>query len=80
MNRLCCSVQLMVAIAGFDSAAAALAQTTRQPRDVHVVVVVFDGLRPDSMAEQDMPNLYAPSGRRGHGSPGIIRFIPRRPR
>src|ERR1700677_957227 len=58
MNRLCCFWLLAVAIAIFGPAPA-LAQVTRPTRDVHVVVVVFDGLRPDSVTEQDMPNLYA---------------------
>lgn len=36
-----------------------LAQSARPARGAHIVVVVFDGLRPDSVTEQDMPNLYA---------------------
>ncbi len=58
MTRLCCFWLLAAAIACFGPAAA-LGQATRPARDVHVVVVVFDGLRPDSVTEQDMPNLYA---------------------
>ncbi len=58
MTRLCCFWLLAGAIACFGPAAA-LGQGTRPARDVHVVVVVFDGLRPDSVTEQDMPNLYA---------------------
>jgi arylsulfatase A-like enzyme len=34
-------------------------QSTRPARGVLVVMVVFDGLRADSVTERDMPNLYA---------------------
>jgi arylsulfatase A-like enzyme len=37
----------------------ARAQTAQPARERHIVVVVFDGLRADSVTEQDMPNLYA---------------------
>src|SRR5688572_9132781 len=30
-----------------------------QPKDIRTLVVFFDGLRPDYITEQDMPNLYA---------------------
>ncbi len=58
MIRFCCFWLLVFAIVGLG-AAPVLAQAPAPARDVHVVVVVFDGLRPDSVTEQDMPNLYA---------------------
>jgi arylsulfatase A-like enzyme len=48
----------LLAVAGL-SARPAPAQSPRPARDVHVVVVVFDGLRADSVTERDMPNLSA---------------------
>jgi predicted AlkP superfamily pyrophosphatase or phosphodiesterase len=47
---------LATALGGSESA---LAQAARPAPGAHIVVVVFDGLRPDSVTEQDMPNLYA---------------------
>ena len=41
---------LLLSAAGFAAEA--------QPRAKHVVVIVFDGLRPDSVTEADMPTLY----------------------
>jgi predicted AlkP superfamily pyrophosphatase or phosphodiesterase len=58
-NLKICQLGLILLVVAALGPTSALAQSTRPTRDVHIVVVVFDGLRPDSVTEQDMPNLYA---------------------
>ncbi len=53
------AVQFILSVAAAIGSTPALAQSVQPPRGVHIVVVVFDGLRADSVTEQDMPNLYA---------------------
>jgi len=50
---LCCACWLVLGISGFASALAA----TPSP-DRHVVVVVWDGMRPDFVSEQNTPALW----------------------
>jgi predicted AlkP superfamily pyrophosphatase or phosphodiesterase len=59
-RRICTTLTLFAPLAtAFCASESALAQSAPPARGTHVVVVVFDGLRPDSVTEQDMPNLYA---------------------
>jgi arylsulfatase A-like enzyme len=53
------AIKLSLLVMAVFSAPPAPGQSPRPSRDVHIVVVVFDGLRPDSVTERDMPNLYA---------------------
>jgi arylsulfatase A-like enzyme len=46
---------------------AAPAQANKEARQVHTLVVFFDGLRPDYITEAAMPNLYAFSKRACYG-------------
>jgi hypothetical protein len=59
IERYLDAFKLIVLVVAALGSTSANAQSARPARDVHVVVVVFDGLRPDSVTEQDMPNLYA---------------------
>ncbi|HTD94635.1 MAG TPA: alkaline phosphatase family protein, partial [Chitinophagaceae bacterium] len=46
---------------------AAIAQASKDTKQVHTLVVFFDGLRPDYITEATMPNLYAFSKRACYG-------------
>jgi len=53
MQRILVTLILSVALAIGTTAAASL------PSDLHVVVVVWDGMRPDFMSEANTPNLWS---------------------